>query len=147
MSNITISQALKLKNKKINSINKLAEIIQSWNSVERDTERPYNVCETLEKYVAEQDELVKLKTAIHKASDPVRNLIFRQSELKTRINFLRSIDTTNGTKRGLYNSSEYVSVAEIKINEINEMIDALELEIENIQMQLDDFNHKNLVTL
>jgi len=147
MSKLTIAQALKLKNKKINSINKLTGIIKTWNSVERDTECPYNVRETLEKYITEQDELVKLKTAIHKASEPVRDLIFRQSELKTRIIFLRSVDTTNGMKRERYGSGEYVSVAEIKVNEIDAMIDALELEIENIQTQLDQFNHKKLVTL
>lgn len=149
MEKITLAQAFKLKNKKVANISKYDGIIRKWNSIdEKNAEtRPYNVREILQNYIQEKNDLVALKTAIHKASEPVRELIFRQGELKSFINFLKGIDTSEGIRRNSYSGGEYNVTAVFKEEEINSMIGGIEEEIEKIQEELDRFNHKKYIAL
>jgi|LakMenEpi03Aug12_release.lakeMendotaPanAssembly.Ray.scaffolds.fasta_scaffold20870_11 hypothetical protein len=138
---MTIAQALKEKNKKIAGIQKIWEKIHRYNSVQEGAERPYS---TKDLYLQAENELVnlvKLKTRIHFASEPVRSLVFELSELKALVQRVRSVSTTNGTWRERYENVTTVMNAELDILWQDAKIDEIENKIELIQEKLDKFNH------
>jgi hypothetical protein len=145
---MTIAQSLKEKNIILNTIKKTKEKIHKYNQFAKDVERPYDVTELVSTLISEQDKLVAIKTAIHIASNPVRQDIFNQSELKDRLSFLRGVPNQNGVIRDRYSSAEGQDVnSTYGPREIDDMIESLELKISSTQDMLDKFNHNTEVVL
>ncbi len=143
---MTITQALKEKNKKVGLITRLQNRLQQYNSVERGVVREYDPRKILEELNAEIDALVVLKHKIHIASAPVRDKIFLQSELKSHISNLKSVPTTNGVLRERYSRDEPAVVeAVISRGEMDSLIENLELQVESIQEELDQFNYRTKI--
>lgn len=138
---MTIAQALKEKNKKVAGIQKIWEKIHRYNSIHEGSEKPYSTAELYAKMEAEVSSLIKLKTQIHTASEPVRSMIFELSELKSIIQRVKSINTTNGTFRERYDNTASVMIAELDIMWQDAKIEEIENKIESIQEKLDHFNH------
>ena len=139
---MNIKQALKRKNKLVKEINDTFRIVMAYNSVSEDNERPYSTKESLELWNKLNNELIELKTAIHRANAPVYNKIFKLSELKNQIKHLNSIDCTTGVPpRNRYDSVvASARVAEITIIERDGMVKQIEKEIDEIQDFLDEWN-------
>ena len=145
---MNIAQALKEKNRVLNTIKKTKERIQKYNQYSVDNDRPYDVEELYTALLEGQEKLIALKTAIHIASNPVRSDIFGQSELKDRLSFMRHIPNQTGTVRDRYNQGDGQEVeSTYGPKEIDDMVEALELEITTGQDKLDKFNHNTEVVL
>jgi hypothetical protein len=143
---MTIAQALKEKNKKIGLISRLRDRLETYNSVERGTVREYDPRTMFEELNHEIKSLVGLKQKIHQASAPVRHQIFFQSELKAQIRFLRTVSTSNGFVRDRHSREDrYQLEAVITRSEMDQILETLEKEVEMIQDELDQFNHKTLI--
>jgi len=87
--------------------------------------------------------LVEIKTAIHRASDPVRTDIFRLSEVKASIGFYRSIGTTHGKRPPTRFGSQDEMLeykASIRKSDIDRINLELESEVDTLQEKLDTFN-------
>ena len=138
---MTIAQALKEKNKKVAGLQKIWEKIHRYNSVHEGAEKPYSTADLYAKLEADLSSLIELKTRIHTASEPVRSLIFELSELKSLIQRVRSINTTNGTFRERYDNTTSVMIAELDIMWQDSKIEEIENKIESTQEKLDHFNH------
>jgi hypothetical protein len=144
---MNIKQALKRKNKLVKEINDTFKIVMTYNSVSEGNERPYSPKESLEVWKNLNNELIELKTGIHRANAPVYDKIFKLGELKNQIKHLNSIDCTSGVPpRSRYdNSDSPARVAEISIIERDKLVKDLEKEIDNIQDFLDDWNFKTTI--
>lgn len=138
---MTIAQALKEKNKKLSVLNKLWDRLASCNSIPEGNTRDFNPDNLLAQIKVETDALITLKTKIHLACEPVRDNIFRLSELKHYIKRLKSIDTKNGVFVSRYESTGMRYEAHFGASTIDEMIEGLEAELEQLQEGLDQFNH------
>lgn len=138
---MTISQALKEKNKKITKISKIWNKISSYNSVAEGSEKPYDVEKLWEEYNLEIASLIDLKTAIHSASAPVRKDIFAMSELKSKVQNIKGLNTQNGIQRDRYGSEPVEMEAHFSITWKDQQIELIESEIDRIQEKLDTFNH------
>ncbi|MFY7943039.1 MAG: hypothetical protein ACOVNZ_00575, partial [Crocinitomicaceae bacterium] len=68
---MTIAQALKEKNKRLNQLNKLWDRLTTNNSIPEGNEREFNPAEILGQLREETDLYVELKTKIHVACEPV----------------------------------------------------------------------------
>jgi len=104
--------------------------------------RDYSSLELMQEAIALRTQLVKLKTAIHLASEPIREKIFELSELKS---FLLSISNMNCRneiqKMQNYNGvQETIWESEITRLMLDKQIADLETKIEEIQDQIDLFN-------
>lgn len=90
------------------------------------------------------EELIDIKTRITRANQPVQDKIYRLSELKTKIRFLKTIPTTEGkapSGKTYYSQSEMlVWESTIKTTERDENIVDLGNEISKIQKELDAHN-------
>lgn len=143
-----LNKALNQKNKLVTELNKFYDKIAKYNSTIEGSKVPYDVKNTLLMYQAKQEELIRLKTAVHGVSQPVRNKIFRLSELKSYAKKLSQLNTRDGlvkehSYRGDGEAVNYIAI--INEVELEEMVKTVEKEIEGIQEELDQFNYNTEV--
>jgi hypothetical protein len=93
---MNIKQALKLKNKLIKSISENTKLLQQYNTVEVGNPRPYSPTILMGAISRSTDELITLKSKIHRANAPMFENIFEMSELKSTIKALQKLDCTEG---------------------------------------------------
>jgi DNA repair ATPase RecN len=143
--NMTIAQGLKQKNKLVTKIQKNWERIQKFNSYVADSVNPFDVEKILEENLKMTEELVEIKTKIHKASEPVRHIIFRLSEIKNIFSSLSCIPIKEGKVKERYDQQYVEMKAVLTAKKIDEMIEKFEIEKEKLQDELDSFNHKTFI--
>jgi hypothetical protein len=135
-----IAQALKLKNKLGKEYRQVIHQITTYNSYPTNKKNHFDVKKLMEEAQKLQNELIRLKTAIHLAAAPRRSEIFKLSELKDYLKNIKSMSTTEGLETERYNAVtiEY----SVQINEIEKLkiIKQLEEKIDGIQEELDVFN-------
>lgn len=138
---MNIKQALKRKNKLVTLIVEEFSKASSYNSIEEGNARPYSATEAIQKWQEYSDELVSLKSRIHRANAPMYEKIFMLSELKSQVKHLKSLNCNQGKERNRWNENEpIIRHAEINTVERDTMVKELESRIENIQDELDSFN-------
>ena len=139
---MNIKQALKLKNKLIKSISENTKLLQQYNTVEVGNPRPYSSTVLMVEISKATDELIDLKSKIHRANAPMFEKIFEMSELKSNIKALQKLDCTEGkSNRDRYRmESELVLTSEVSLVERNEIIREMEDRIEELQDEMDVFN-------
>ena len=138
---MTISQALKEKNKKLAKISSVFSKISSYNSRVIGSESVYDLDKLWDEYNRLIAELIDLKTKIHKASEPVRSDIFALSELKTKIRSISGLSTQAGPQRNAYSSDIIQMTAHFDTLWKDSQIESIQTLIDTIQEKLDLFNH------
>lgn len=145
---MNIKQALKRKNKLVGLISEEFHKASQYNVVDEGNPRPYSSTESIGKWMQLTNELIVLKTQIHKANVPVYDKIFELSELKNQVKHLKLLNCTSGkvsTSRWGNESEPVIKHAEINIVERDSMIKNLETRIESLQDELDQWNHNTLI--
>ena len=140
---MNIKKALKEKNRLVKEILDLHTRMATYNSVEVGNVRPYSAKESMELLNQKSNELVELKTNIHRANSPVYHHIFRLSELKSMIVRIKNLDCNEGSVQDYYSRNRetpLIKVTEISIVERDEMVKHMEGQIEEIQDILDNHN-------
>ena len=138
--NLTIARALKEKNRIASTIAKNWKKISSFNSLLKGAERPYDINVLLKETLELTDELVTIKRKIHDKSTPVREKIFRLSEIKNIISKLEEIPTKDGLVKNRGYDVRDEMEATLKPTDIDRLISEYQEEIDSIQMELDIFN-------
>ena len=140
---VNIAKALKLKNRLGARIKKVQARISQWNSNTVTTKVPVDV-------KAEYEEWQKLKTlirevsvAIYRSNTQVCDLLKESSEVKQTVSFLGELSTREGIVAptdygGSTEPMEYI--ATFGYTDVEEMKDAAEKRIREIQDLLDDHN-------
>ena len=147
---MNIKQALKKKNKLVGLINEEFYKASQYNVVDEGNPRPYSATEAIGKWMQLTNELIVLKTQIHKANLPVYDKIFELSELKNQVKHLKTLNCASGkvsTSRWGSDSEPVIKHAEINVVERDSMIKNLESRIETLQDELDQWNHSTLIEL
>ena len=142
---MNIKQALKEKNKVVNKNAENLERLQKYNSIEVESERAYDPRKSMEDLINGVNELVELKTSIHKANIKVYDKIFRLSELKSLAKQLKTIDCSSGKIHSYRGMEPVVKKSEISFVERDLLVKKLEAEIEIIQDELDTHNAKTKI--
>jgi hypothetical protein len=139
---MNIKQALKLKNKLIKSISENTKLLQQYNTVEVGNPRPYSSTVLMVEISKATDELIALKSKIHRANAPMFEKIFEMSELKSAIKGLQKMECTEGksNRERFRMESELVLTSEISLVVRNGKIKNMEERIEYLQDEMDVFN-------
>lgn len=137
---MTIKQALKYKNKLVKKIGEAFKKVYAYNTITVGQTRPYDVVDAMGEYFKLSQELVDLKTKIHKANQPVYDKIFLLSELKSQASKLDVLDCSEGEVSDRYHDKTQVKNSIISIVERDKIIANLEEQIESIQEELDTHN-------
>ncbi len=146
MKKMTIAQALKEKNKLATRIKINWFRISTKNALPVGAIRPYDINQVKEETLKMIDELIKLKTSIHLASVPVREKIFRLSELKSVLTNLEKIPTAEGLTKDKYENSYTEMESILKTVEVDNMISMYQDEIDELQNELDAFNYITIIS-
>lgn len=144
---MNIKQALKKKNKLVGLIHEEFSKASQYNVVDEGNPRPYSATEAIGKWMQLTNELIVLKTSIHKANLPVYDKIFEMAELKNQVKHLKSLNCSAGkVPGGRWGEGEpVVKHAEINVIEKDKMIKSLEERIESLQDELDQWNHNTSI--
>lgn len=144
---MNVKQGLKRKGKIINELRELYRRLDSANSYREDSVKYFSSRELLQEIEKLTNELVNLKTSIHRANLPVYDKIFRLSELKNHLLKVSSMSTHEGTQTVGYANDkvEYKIIAEINVLELNEIKKGIEEEIDKLQEELDYHNATTLI--
>lgn len=141
---MNIKQALKLKNKLVGNNTELFQRLETNNSVEAGAIRHYDVEETLTQLLNNVDDLVELKTKIHKANMEVYHKIFELSELKSLVKMIRLLDCSEGTVRNRRRFSDDETPLQkttiVDVVRRDNLVKFLETKIETLQDELDSHN-------
>ena len=139
---MNIKQALKEKNKLAKKITDLMVRTNKYNSVEEGAVRSYDPKASLEESLKMVEDLVTLKTNIHKANAEVYEKIFRMSEYKSIVKALKSLDCTEGN----ISKYRYGEGNTLKMNTViteverDNMVESFEVLIDSLQSELDSHN-------
>ena len=141
---MNIKQALKQKNKLVGNNTELFQRLETNNSVEDGAIRHYDVEETLTQLLNNVDDLVELKTKIHKANMEVYHKIFELSELKNLVKLIRILNCDEGTVRNRRRFSDDETPLQkttiIDVVHRDNLVKMLETKIETLQDELDSHN-------
>lgn len=142
IDNMNIKQALKEKNKLAKKITDLMDRVNRYNSVDEGGVRSYEPETTLRVATDYVEELVELKTKIHKANAEVYEKIFRMSEYKSFVKYLRSLNCTEGTlvQRSYGDTTTRQMTTVITEVQRDQMVERYESIIDQIQSELDAHN-------
>ena len=139
---MNIKQALKEKNKLAKKVTDLIERTNKYNSMDGGAVRSYDPRVSLDQTLSSIEELITLKTNIHKANAEVYGKIFRMSEYKSLVKYLKSLNCTEGTvvvsRYGDVSSRNMTTV--ITEVERDEMVERYESLIDELQSELDTHN-------
>ncbi len=146
MQEITLSKALKVKNRLTGRLAKIQEDIQTYNSVPEGQADQVNVPALMKTREELVGALVSLKTAINDANREVQRDIYDLAEKKAMAQFLGGVNTRHGPQPPVYPSTvEVVYVAALKKADVDALVVHLEKEIDQLQDKLDQFNHDHKI--
>jgi hypothetical protein len=146
MAEITLSKALKIKNRLTGRLAKVQADIQTYNSVPQGQADQVNVPALMKAREELVGALVALKTAINDANREVQRDIYDLAEKKATAQFLAGVNTRRGPQPPVYPSTTEVSyVAALIKAEVDTLVVRLESEIDQLQDRLDQFNHDHKI--
>jgi hypothetical protein len=112
------------------------------NSMDEGAVRSYDPKESLEQALQMVDDLVNLKTKMHMANAEVYDKIFRMSEYKSLVKYLKTLNCSQGTiVTSRYGDSTARQMTTV-ISEVerDSLVEKYETLIDNLQTELDTHN-------
>ena len=142
---MNIKQSLKEKNKLAKKITDLMDRTNKNNSVDEGGVRSYDPKISLHQALETLEELVNLKTSIHRANVEVYEKIFRMSEYKSFVKYLKVLNCSEGTVVTSRYSDTNTRQMTTVITEVerDELVEKYETMIDELQSELD---HHNAIT-
>lgn len=147
---VSLAKALKIKNRMVERIRKIENIIHSNNSYRYREDIPVTVSFDIEALYNEKleltEKLVVLKTNIALANSAIISYITEMAETKSLVSFISSIKTTDGFIANTdYNRKEsdpeFIQFkAIIKEDRKEEQIKLLNARIDELQDKIDQYN-------
>jgi len=139
---MNIKQALKEKNKLAKKVTDLMDRTNRNNSLDEGAVRSYDPKESLEQALQMVEDLVNLKTKMHMANAEVYDKIFRMSEYKSLVKYLKALNCSQGTiVTSRYGDSTARQMTTV-ISEVerDSLVEKYETLIDNLQTELDTHN-------
>jgi hypothetical protein len=143
---ITLSRALKLKNRLVSRLAQLDTLIVTYNSTPEDNQE-YDVKNLYKERMALAAQLVDFKALLSEANRPIQRLIFELAECKSVIAMWNKVNTKHGPTVEGYAGVRVTYTAQFRKPDVDRQVKRIEQEIDRIQDELDQFNHKTLVTV
>ena len=151
MSEVTLSKALNVKTKLAGRVSHIGNLISNLNSTRSDVKQNFDVKVLFAEYEAKTLQLGQVKAVIAKAnaSAGIFDIIYEMAELKSKISFLRSLNTREGEESVPYsNPPKSINyVAFLNDATVESMALDLETKIEDLQDKITYLNQTTKVTL
>jgi hypothetical protein len=142
---MNISQALKQKSCLIRDIKRERDRLFKWNTYVVGSTVPYEANQTYQNWLKLKEELIDLKSKIQMANVGIQEQIFRLSERKDTIENLKMLKCIEGEKVTENYSTTTIEISGITLLERDDLIVKLEKEIDQIQNEIEVYNHKTQI--
>ncbi len=147
---MSLSKALKAKNRLIGAIKRAESDIGAHNSVLAGGDWPILIADLMDKRNLAVGRLVQLKAAISAGNAPIQANIYELSEMKSTIKFLRELDVKEGVHeldswRGGGGTADYKAI--ITKRQVDEQVESLLRLMDQIQDTLDQHNHSTTIQI
>jgi hypothetical protein len=148
MAQVTLTKAMKVKNRLAGRLARLTAEIQQANSVIEGQRQPdvLALWRQREEMVAH---LVKLKTALALATSRIQALLLDMQEKKATIALLQGLNTRDGDSGQVHygTTQKVIYRAAIKQDNVKEWVERLEHEMDALQDQVDAYNAQTKIDL
>ena len=151
---MTISRALKEKNRIAGRISKLQKQVEENNRYDSNKTPDFDSCVLLEELQTEWAHLIDLKTKIAKANVGIADKLIQLTEAKAELTFWNNFHCA-GQASESYDKNEYISGqyvtkkgvmhSSITSKQVIEHRERVQKLIENLQDDVDDFNSKTII--
>ncbi len=138
LSAISLSKALKIKNRLAGRLAKATNNIATYNSVVEGRMTEANVMDSVSERALLVEALIDLKTAIYEGNRGIYRQIISLVEKKGEVQFLTVLNTRNGKEPGY--QQDIVYVATLTKAEVDKRVKKLEKEIDDLQDEIDKYN-------
>ena len=146
---MNIAKALKIKNRLVGELNNLQQIFNRENSRRSDNASTVNASEVYQKIDNTRSRLIAIRGAINKASAPISIKLVALAENKQYINFIKSIPCREGEEITLVGGNReklsYEWKALFNRQKLDEIEESLQLQINNLQDEIDQFNASTII--
>jgi len=142
---MTIKQAIKRKKKIERLIEKEGERIFNYNTTDTRVVKKYSTKECLEKYILLSEELVQIKTAIHKATVNIIEIKVKLATMKDLVYNLENLGCINGEWTDERTKEKINYYSEITKEEKHSMISKYETEIERLEDVVEEFYRNTII--
>ena len=144
---ISLAKLMKVKNRLAGRLAQVQSEIVAYNSIVEGTETP-DVRALVAKHDKMVEQMIKLKVALDDANrGGQRERIYQLSEKKSKLTWLRTMQTRHGPQRGYGEEQPINYIATIRKSEVDETVRRLEREIDETQDAIDAFNASRKVTV
>jgi hypothetical protein len=140
-THIPLSRALKIKNRMVQRLGELDELIVTYNSLPLG-QMEYDVRLLLRERLELAMQLVELKSAISQVNQPIQKTIFEMAECKSLTAMLKRVNTRHGPVVEGYQSTRIDYAAQMRKTDIDREVRRVEKEIDRLQDILDRFNYQ-----
>lgn len=137
---INMAKALKLKNRLAGRMTHVQGLVSQYNTVLKEQAGQVEVAALIKERDEIMENLISLKSAIQRANAPIQEAIIRKGELSSRIEWLKTINTTDGVVRHGYQNTAMEYTATLKKLDVEQQTRQMEKEIDRLQDQIDEFN-------
>jgi hypothetical protein len=149
INEISLSQALKVKNRLVGEIAKLRRIITRENSRRSDNPSKVDVAAKIDELNVKYGKLVDIKTKIATANVGIYREIAQMEETKGNIAFFSGIPTREGEEMvatyGQQKALEYQHVAYLNQEGVDTLVSGLQKLADELQDKIDRFNANTFI--
>ena len=146
---VTLSRALKEKNRNAGMLARLREQIDKNNSIEQNIPRNLDVIAALNEAKKIENRLISIKSEIAKANLEIVGSIIELEEIKSEIAFWKNLNVKEGEFKSRNYGESMVERFEVVIHgsDVIVKIDELQKKANQLQDELDDFNSSHRVII
>jgi uncharacterized protein YlxW (UPF0749 family) len=137
---ISLSKALKLKNRLAGRLSHVQELVTQHNTVLKEQVGQLDVPALIKEREEIMYQLVALKTAIMRGNSGIQDAIILKGELASTKEWLSGLNTTDGKLRHGYQNTDMEYVATIKKADVEKESRKLEKQIDDLQDKIDEYN-------
>ena len=142
---MNINQALKQKNLLAGRLVVLKERMFKNSRWLKGNKPNYVLSEVRREYILVSEELIKLKTKLSFASQPILPKILKMGELKSYIVIMKNLDVSSGIETERYATAAHEYESAISVKARDEMIEETERQVSELQDEIDKFNATTVV--
>ncbi|MCG9894065.1 MAG: hypothetical protein MH204_01140 [Fimbriimonadaceae bacterium] len=140
MPEVSLSKALKLKNRQIKTVRALRDRILAHNRRVEGADTAFDIPAEYTRLLEETGKLAAIKCAITSANGAIQDSINRIAELRGHLAFLDTVPTMEGPEPNYGMSAPTRYTAQLKAGWMAEEKERLQNELDELQDRIDEYN-------
>lgn len=141
-TNMTVARALKEKSRIITKISETRGMVSSYNSVDLGTRRPVSVKDCIEKTGVLEENLMRIKVALHEANLGIARQLAELMLVRGQITFYEGLDTSEFRTVTDRDDTETKVTRDVVVGQVEVLakVEGLKNRLDALQDEVDEYN-------